>query len=187
MLKQENGLTLMELLITLSILLLLLGISLPDFRELAQSVSGDVTLRRLANAVQLGKASAITNNATVTVCRSEDGFACGGSWHDGVMLFTDNNRNRKIDGDDMLLRHIIFPNSNGSIRFRAFQNKQYLQLTSLGTTHNQNGNFTYCPYAGDSRFARQLIMNRTARLRFALDGDGDGIREDGRGRPIVCD
>ena len=184
--KRYSGLTLLELLIAMGILAALAGVSMPEFRGLAQSVSGEVTMRRLANAVQFGKSAAITNNASVTLCRSDNGIDCGGSWHDGVIVFTDDNRNRDVDGDDILLRRITFPDGNGHIRFRAFQNKQYLQLTSLGTTHDQNGNFTYCPYTGSARFARQLIVNRTARLRFAQDSNGDGIREDSRGRPLDC-
>ena len=182
-----KGMSLLELLITLGILSMLLGISIPDFKELVQSVSADATLRKLATAIQLGKSAAITNRTTVTLCRSVDGFACGGNWQDGVIVFTDRNRDRTINEDDRLVRHITFPDGKGHIRFRAFQNKQYLQLTSLGATHSQNGNFTYCPFSGGSKFARQLIVNRTARLRFAQDSDGDGIKEDSRGRPLSCD
>lgn len=185
--RQAGGLTLFELLIALAILSLLASLSLPNLRDIAQAVTGDVTLRRLANAVQLGRSAAITRGQSVTLCRSVDGMNCGGNWRDGVVVFTDANRNRQIDEEDALLRFITFPDSGGSIRFRAFQNRQYLQLTSLGFTHNQNGNFSYCPNGGDRRFARQLVLNRTARLRFAQDGDGDGIREDSRGRPLSCE
>lgn len=184
--EKASGLTILELLTTLAILSILLSISMPSFRHLAQSVSGDVTLRKLSNAVQFGKSAAIVNNSSVTLCRSRDGLVCAGSWHDGAIVFTDGNRNRELDGDDVLLRHFVFSDSNGSIRFRAFQNKQYLQLSSMGTTHDQNGNFIYCPFSGDERYARQLIVNRTARLRFAQDSDADGIREDSRGRPLDC-
>ena len=182
-----KGMSLLELLITLGILSILLGISIPDFKDLVQSVSADTTLKKLATAIQLGKSTAITNRTAVTLCRSIDGITCGGSWQDGVLVFTDRNRDRIINEDDKLVRYITFPESKGHIRFRAFQNKQYLQLTSLGVTYSQNGNFTYCPFSGESKFARQLIMNRTARLRFAQDSDGDGIKEDSRGRPLSCD
>jgi type IV fimbrial biogenesis protein FimT len=182
-----KGMSLLELLITLGILSVLLSISMPDFEELVESVSADATLRQLATAIQLGKSAAITNRTTVTLCKSVDGLNCGGNWQDGVLVFTDRNRDRAINEDDRLVRHITFPNGKGHIRFRAFQNKQYLQLTSLGVTHSQNGNFTYCPFSGDSKLARQLIVNRTARLRFAQDSDGDGIKEDSRGRPLSCD
>lgn len=185
--KSMTGLSLLELLVSLGILSILLSISIPDFTELSESLSGEVTLRKLATAVQLGKSAAVTNGTTVTLCRSADGFVCGGRWQDGVIIFTDLNRDAVINESDRLVRHITFPDGNGHIRFRAFQNKQILQLTSLGTTHYQNGNFTYCPFSGNNLFSRQLIVNRTARLRFAQDKNGDGIREDSRGRPLKCD
>jgi len=184
--KQKSGLTVLELLVCLSILSVLLATAMPDFKNSMQAISGDITLRRLATAVQFGKMAAITNSTSVTLCRSLNGSECGGRWQDGVLIFTDKNRDRIIDGNDILLRHITFPYGRGDIRFRAFQNKQYLQLSSLGITHYQNGNFTYCPVSGDTSLARQLIVNRAARLRFAQDADGDGINEDSRGRPLRC-
>lgn len=185
--KAMTGLTLLELLISLGILAILIGTSMPDFSEFTESISGKTTLRKLATAIQLGKSSAITNDTTVTLCKSVDGLHCGGNWQDGVLIFTDQNRDASIDENDKVIRHIRLPDSKGHIRFRAFQNKQALQLTSLGTTHYQNGSFTYCPFSGNKAFARQLIVNRTARLRFAQDEDGDGLREDSRGRPLNCD
>ena len=185
--KRCLGLTLLELLICLVLLAALLAISLPNFEKQFASVSGEVTLRRLAKAIQLGKSSAIADATTVTLCRSADALTCGGSWQEGVIIFTDHNNDREINDDDRLVRHITFPDNAGRIKFRAFQNKQYLQLTRLGSTRYQNGNFTYCPNFGDRSLARQLIINRTARLRFAQDGNNDGIREDSRGRPLNCD
>lgn len=182
-----TGLSLLELLISLGILSMLLGVSIPDFSEISESIAGEVTLRKLATAVQLGKSAAITSGTTVTLCRSVDGLTCKGNWEDGVIVFTDRNRDRALNEGDRLIRHITFPDGNGQINFRAFQNKQSLQLTALGTTAYQNGNFTYCPFSGNRLFARQLIVNRTARLRFAQDKDGDGFREDSRGRPLNCD
>lgn len=184
--NKARGLTLLELLVTLCMLSVLLGISLPDYNHLSQSLSGDVTLRKLATAVQLSKSTAIATGTTVTLCRSADGLACNGRWEDGVIVFTDHDRDGTLDDDDTIVRHVTFGNAKGRIVFRAFQNKQYLQLTGLGVTAYQNGNFTYCPYSGDRLFARQLIINRTGRLRFALDSDGDGIKEDSRGRPLNC-
>ncbi len=182
-----TGLSLLELLISLCVIAALLGISLPDFNELRQSMAGDVTMRKLATAVQLGKSTAIAQRTTVTLCRSADGIGCNGDWNNGVLVFTDGNRDGVRNDSDLVVRYISFPDGNGIIKFRAFQNKQYFQVSSLGITHSQNGNFSYCPFSRDNKFARQLIVNRTARLRFALDSDGDGVREDSRGRPLDCD
>ncbi len=182
----KNGFTLLELLLALLLLSMLLGVSLPSFQNLVEQSRGDVVLRKLAGAVQLARSTAITRNSYATLCRSRDGVECGGQWQDGVIVFSDRNGDRIINQDDELVRFISFPDSGGSIKWRAFQNRQYLQITSQGFTRYQNGNFTYCAHNKNPEFARQLIINRSARMRYAVDGDGDGIRENSRGEPISC-
>ena len=181
-----DGFTLVELLLVLSILSILLGLSLPNFQAMYAQRQADVVIRKVSKAIQLARMSAIRTGKLVTLCRSDSGVECGGEWRDGIIVFSDRNGDRKINQDDVLQQFITFPGINGSLKWRAFQNRQYLQITNQGFTRYQNGNFTYCPNNGDASLARQLIINRTARIRFAIDSDGDGIREDSRGRPISC-
>ncbi len=185
--KRLLGLSLLELLTALLILSTLLSISLPNFSETLLKKKGEVTLRKLASAIQLAKSSAIASGHLVTICRSSDGLSCGGEWRHGVILFTDENGDQGINDRDKLLGYVPFTETEGKLSFRAFQNKQYLQITSLGFTRSQNGNFTYCPDNGRPHLANQLILNRTARLRYAVDSNGDGIKEDSQGKPIRCD
>lgn len=177
----------LELLICLLVVGVLGAMSLPDLQALTEQQRGDNIMRRLASAIALGRSTAITSGEVVTLCRSKDGIQCGGQWHDGVLLFTDGNADRNINQDDSVKRYFTFPEAEGSLRWQAFQNRQYLQFTSAGHTRNQNGSFTYCPASKKPDLARQLIVSRTARARFALDKDGDGIREDSEGKPLVCE
>ena len=181
-----DGFTLVELLLVLSILSILLALSLPNFQAMYAQRQADVVIRKVSKAIQLARMSAIRTGKLVTLCRSNSGVECGGQWRDGIIVFSDRNGDRKINQDDVLQQFITFPGINGSLKWRAFQNRQYLQITNQGFTRYQNGNFTYCPNNGDASLARQLIINRTARIRFAIDSDGDGIREDSRVRPISC-
>lgn len=181
-----DGFTLVELLLVLSILSILLGLSLPNFQAMYAQRHADTVIRKVSEAIQLARMSAIRTGKLVTLCRSDSGVEWGGQWQDGIMVFSDRNGDRKINQDDVLQQFITFPGINGSLKWRAFQNRQYLQITNQGFTRYQNGNFTYCPNNGDASLAHQLIINRTARIRFAVDSDGDGIREDSRGRPINC-
>lgn len=184
--KSLYGISLLEMLVTLSLLSTLLAVAQPGFSTLLQRTKSEAMLRKLASTIQFAKSSAISNGQLVTICRSANGNACGGKWREGVMLFTDANADGKVNEDDNILRYVSFPNAAGDIDFRAFQNKQFLQVTGLGFTRSQNGNFTYCPDNGQASLANQLIINRTARLRYAADTNGDGLREDSRGRPIRC-
>lgn len=182
----EKAFSLFELLVSLLIISILLSYALPSFSKLADDRKADDTIRRVKEAVTVAKVGAIVNGNFVTLCKSQDGEKCGGNWEHGMVAFTDANGDRKINQEDKLIRYFTFPNAEGKIYWRAFQNRQYLQITGQGFTRFQNGNFTYCPYSEKPYLARQLIINRTARVRFATDSDGDGIREDSRGKAIRC-
>lgn len=181
------GFTLLELLICLLIVTVLGIISIPGLHNLAERQRSDSIMRSLMDAIALGKTTAITTGEPVTLCRSRNGAECGGQWQEGVLLFTDANADRQVNQDDVVKRYFTFPDADGVLTWRAFQNRQYLQFTSAGHTRNQNGSFTYCSGNRKPELARQLIVSRTARARFAIDSDGDGIREDSEGKPIVCD
>ena len=75
----------------------------------------------------------------------------------------------------------------GNLSWRAFGNRQRLQIDRFGGLSGQNGNFTWCPPAHSAEPAHQLVLNGSGRFRFARDSDGDGYREDSQGRPLQCD
>ena len=181
-----HGLSLIESLFVLLILSILISIALPGFNEIIASKKSDIVIGQLQQAVELGKVTAITNTDTVTLCKSDSGQQCGGKWQDGVIVFTDKNRDRKVNQEDRLIRYITFPEIDGTLSWRAFQNRQYLQFTPQGFTRYQNGSFVFCPRNKKAELARQLVINRTARARLTIDSDGDGIREDSTGAPIRC-
>jgi type IV fimbrial biogenesis protein FimT len=186
MTRISKGLTTLELLFVLLILSVFLALSLPSFSAIVENKKSDILISQLQQAVELGKVTAITEADTVTLCKSDSGDQCGGNWQDGVIVFSDQNGDREINQDDKLIRYITFPDIDGTIRWRAFQNRQFLQFTPQGFTRYQNGSFVFCPRNKRAELARQLVINRTARDRITIDSDGDGIREDSTGAPIRC-
>ncbi len=183
---RQQGFSLGELLICVALCLVLMGVAAPDLRSLVSRQQGDKALAAIARAVQSARSAAITSGQTVTLCRSSDGATCSGNWHDGLISFIDYNRDRQINGYDLLLQQVVFHELPGTISWRAFQNRQYLQLSPGGFLMHQNGNFTYCPAPGAAGLAGQLVINSTGRIRQARDRDGDGHREGSDGLPIRC-
>jgi type IV fimbrial biogenesis protein FimT len=181
-----HGLTLIESLFVLLILSILITVGLPSFNQIIANKKADLVIGRLQQAVELGKVTAITNTKTVTLCKSDNGRGCGGNWQEGVIVFTDQNGDREVNQQDKLVRYLTFPEMDGTLSWRAFQNRQYLQFTPQGFTRYQNGSFVFCPNSKKAELARQLVINRTARARITIDSDGDGIREDSTGAPIRC-
>lgn len=181
-----SGLTLVELLVALTLSAILLGLAAPGFGDLIQRHQGEVIREQLAQAIELARVNAIRSASLVTLCRSDDGLGCGGNWADGVLVFVDEDNDREVDSGKQALRYFDFEADQGRLYWRSFGNRQYLQMTPLGFTKNQNGTFTFCPDSGDLSLAWMLILNRPGRARIAVDSDGDGLVEDSRGRPARC-
>lgn len=183
----STGLSLIELLVCLSIVaFLMLAADIPGVAEWRERKQSDALMRELIGAVDMARSHAIAENVMVTFCRSNDGASCQGKWHEGSILFTDFNADRIINGKDRLLFRFEPMPLEGTLEFRSFQNRQYLQMNARGFTNYQNGNFTFCPASKDPRMARQIIISLTGRTRFARDKDGDGIAEDSQGKPLYC-
>ena len=180
------GFTLIEILIVLLVLAILVNLSLPALSQSVQRNQAQVAINEINRAISLTRFTAINDGVLTTLCRSEDGQNCGGQWHQGFIIFTDINADKIINGSDRLVR--VFPQltDSGTLKFRAFQNKQYLQMTPQGFTNYQNGNFTYCPASNDPTLAQQVIINRSGRTYFARDKDGDGIKEGANGKALSC-
>ncbi len=182
------GFSLTELLVSLAILAGLASLAGPGMVRLVQQERSTAALNQLLGAVHLARSSAITRGAMVTLCPSANGQTCAGRnrWHEGAIVFSDEDRDGRRDPDDALLRALPgFPDSS-RVYWRSFRNKSYLQINGRGMTNWQNGHFLYCPANGDPRLARQLILNAQARVRKAPDRDGDGIAEGANGDPLRC-
>lgn len=183
-----SGLTLIELLLTLGIVAFLLLQALgPWWQQVQQRQQVDALMQELQQMVTMARSSAVAHNSIVTLCRSDDGSSCRGRWHEGSILFTDANANHLLDDSDRLLFRMAPALPRGELRYSAFRNQQYLQLTPQGVTNYQNGSFTWCPADGDLRLARQLIVSFSGRSRMARDRDGDGVVENSKGLPVSCD
>lgn len=184
---QTAGMTLLELILAIALLSILMAATAPSLNGIIEQRRGDEISDILQSAIELTRATAISSGGLATLCRSRNGRVCSGRWQDGMIVFADRDGDRVPDNDGGPIRVFRFPSPAGIIRWRSFGNRQYLQMTAMGFTRNQNGNFTYCPDDGDVHLARQLIVNAAGRVRAAVDSDGDGIREGSNGRPISCD
>jgi type IV fimbrial biogenesis protein FimT len=185
--RKLAGITLLEILIALAISGMLLVAGLPSYRAwLASTATGSLE-RQYLGLLALGRETAVLQRSMVSLCGSRSGESCDGHWEAGAVLFVDRDADANLDAEDEVLRVISGQADRVSVRWKSFRNKPYLQLTSLGFTNNQSGNFTFCPMGLDSGAGRQLIVNTTGRARWAKDLDGDGLVEDAEGRPLRCD
>jgi len=183
---QYDGITIPELLVTLGIISILLGMSLPSWQSVVHRHQGNHVMSTLASALGTARTAAIRHGKAVTVCPTVTGLNCGGTWNSGLIVFIDAHMTRDEPEASDIIFSRLWSDNGGSLRWRAFGNRQYLQIDSLGNLGHQNGNFTWCPRSGDAKEARQLVINSIGRIRFAVDSNADGYREDSQGRRLSC-
>ena len=84
--NKQSGFTLIELMVTISILAILLGIGVPSFRTMIEesrirSVSTDIV-----RALELARSEAVKRGTPITLCASSDQATCSGTWVNGWLV-----------------------------------------------------------------------------------------------------
>ena len=183
-----NGFTLTELLVTLSITSILLTSATPMFSGILLNNRAASLTNNLLTALQAARSEAIKRNQDVTICKSSDSLTCSGNWSDGWIIFSDIDHDRRLDvlNGDTLIQAQKYAGIEFSINWNAFRSDNYIQYSSEGFIHSNNGTFKLCPPDNDAHYARAIIINRVGRARVSIDSDNDGIHEDSRGRPLSC-
>ena len=82
----QRGFTMVELLITISIVGILAAIALPSFQEILLSYKLRSYSNALVASVYLARGESIKSNTTVLMCASTNGTSCGGVWGDGWIV-----------------------------------------------------------------------------------------------------
>ena len=181
----RDGLTIVELLVTLAIISTLLGLTLANIPNWVATTTLSHDRNKFATLIYTARAAAVHLNQHVILCPGNK-LGCGprDSWDQGALVFADTNRNRKYDDGDAFVARIDALQTK--VTWRSFRNRKYLKFLPSGTTDWQNGHFKFCSNeVGDSR-ALQLVLNAAGRLYFSNDEDGDGIHEDVKGKKLVC-
>lgn len=167
----QLGLSMIELLMVLVIGGLLVALAGPSFNALVHAQRGSALASGLFDGLQLTRIAAITRNDRVVMCKSVDGSGCStiGGWHQGWIVFQDNNNNAVLDlGEAVIDRHhTLSPGwqliGNGPVsNYVSYGSTGYSKLISGAF---QAGTFTMCPMTSGTSPARQIVINSAGRTR----------------------
>ncbi len=104
--KRQAGFTLTELMTTMSIVALLVGIGVPSYRYVTTANRMSSEINGLLGDLQFARSEAIKEGLKVVVCPSTDGATCSGAtdFKTGWIIWPDANGNGSIDTGEGILR-----------------------------------------------------------------------------------
>ena len=185
--SKQNGFSLIEVMVTLTIAAIVLSIAVPSYQTAVQNNRRTTATNELATAFQLARSTAISQRVFTVVCKSPDGATCpmgagSGDWTQGWMIFTDVDNNGAMDGGDTLIRvHGTLPGGATFIGNNNVVNR--VSFSPQGLARGSNGTITHCDARGAAD-ASALIVSVGGQVRHATDTDGDGIVDTGTAETV---
>lgn len=175
------GFTLLELMITVTILAIVAALAAPPFVTMFRTHRAKSVANELLAALNLARSEAARRGQAVSVCKSRDGSSCGGSgtqWDNGWMVFVNENAATEgspavRDSGELILQ--VRQNLPAGVTLRPNSNfTNYLTYSRTGRA-NQIGTFAVCVDSDETK-AQAIVVNWT-RAILATDSDGNGIPE----------
>ncbi len=185
MIKQqpEAGFTLLELIITILIFSILLGLALPAFTSFIDRTRLNSGILEMHGALQLTRTQAVASGQEVKFCPLDEQGRCSTFSTLAVRVFVDHNRNNRLDPGELLLRQIELRGTSATLRVSAA--RPYIRYRRTGDALEW-GSLTLCKLNSTGQPGRQIIVSIAGRTRLAQDSDNDGYVEDAQGNPVRC-
>ena len=200
--KKNQGLTLVELMVTLAVFAILAVVGLPQISEITNNNRMVAEINSITGALALARSESIKRGRTITICASTDEATCNtNEWEDGWIMFVDPNRNAVVEISDTMLKIGDEITAGNTLRLAKSDTDGVLQYKSDGTMRDRNndgfddGTFVLCDRARASdgttdheERARAININRLGRVSRAEDTDGtaDEIVNDIDGANVAC-
>jgi type IV fimbrial biogenesis protein FimT len=173
--RRAFGFTLWELVWTLGIAGLLLGVGVPAFTGVVLDARRTADVNAFVLAVQLARSEAAKRGRTVIVCLTPDRQRCGGgdlASDTGFMTYVNlDDANPPARSPDEPLLYAHAPELRGTI----VSNRPFYEFRP--GRRSTNGTVVFCDRRGAAA-ARAVIVSFTGRPRVDT--------RDGDGRPLQC-
>ena len=202
--RRPLGVTLVELVITIALVAILLGLGVPAMRELIQNNCQATQINDLLLSLNLARTAAVKHGSPAFLCISDRSATpnCDDNsvqWENGWIAFVDGNQSGasrgKLDspfdadadgfwdaGEDWLIQ--THPALDCGATLRGSGNiRSDIGYDPRG--FSAPGTLRLCDDRG-AQEARGIVIGSTGRPRLATDADDDGSVEDDSGEEFTC-
>jgi type IV fimbrial biogenesis protein FimT len=159
---KQTGFTLIELMVTLSVLAILLTIGIPNLQMFIQNSRLQSQSTALVGDFNYARSEAVRRGSPMAVCASADGATCSGAltWETGWIVFNDANTNSDVDVGEQPLR--AAPALGGNNTLRA--GRALIRFDAQGYSVGFPTTFSACDIRG-AGLARGVVLSQQGRVR----------------------
>ena len=164
--KEHSGFTLIELMITIAILAVLLGLAAPSFIEMLKQNRLQMESEDLFVALMLARSEALKRNQPVAMCKSANGTTCttAGNWEQGWLTYVDEDRDSVKDVAEPIVgvKDALTSGDTMRVTGSAFDNQIVYDIDG---TASAGETFVFCDANEDTSIAREIEIEITGRPR----------------------
>lgn len=192
--NRASGFTLIELIITLAVIAVLMGIGAPSMQTAVKNGKIITDVNELTGSLQLARSESVKQSLNVAVCARGTNLSCGDDWTNGWIVFTDAGATiGMIDPDEAIIavrdeisastsltNNAIIAGASGSANARNF-----IRFSPRGGNNwRGGGSFIFCDDRGEPSL-RALNIVMSGDIRIAREND-KGQKYDAFGSVASC-
>jgi type IV fimbrial biogenesis protein FimT len=153
----QHGFTLTELMVSLTVVGILLGVAMPSFRQFSGNSRTVANTNSLVSALAVARSEALRRSTSVSICASADMLSCNSvDWATGWIVFTDPNNPGVVDATEQVIQSWPKPGGTAAVQLTDATNTPiaYLQYTARGMT-SLAGQLTFTTWIPGCRGSNQ--------------------------------
>jgi len=172
--KREAGFTLTELMVTLTIVAILMGIGVPSYKYVTNSDRVSSEINGLLGDLQFARAEAIREGQTVTVCPAADTTysscaASAATWDTGWLVWADLNSSGDLDSTGEILRVQQAFKSKDTLASNATVNAITFNREGFAAGIGNATAFTLKDSTANEKYTRCLTLQLTGLMATATN------------------
>ena len=166
--NNEQGFTLVELIVTIVVLAIITMIATPYILEQLARMEAKRIESQIRNTLTLAKAESYIRRQDLLVCLSNNGAICDRDSYKQLLLFSDKNNNKNFDlGVDDLLEQQALEPKYSTLYLRVGDKRHYTKFWGdSGKPRGHFGHFKYCPTSTYNHTMYQISFSQGGRVTY---------------------
>lgn len=168
----QRAYSLLELLITISVMALLMGSAAPSLISQLQKSRQIDTINQMHAHLNYAREKATSSRSVISLCTGHNTCAETRTWQEQMLIFQDSNRNGQLDQGETLLK-VASINANHRWIWTNFRQQKHMAFKPNGATDSLNGTFTLCE---TNQAVSSIVINITGRVKLETPKNSDRCR-----------